>query len=184
VVGRSGNIVTLQIRWEARVGSTVQVFMSGNPSVFEEVHERVLQTGEPVFYTSPVNGNGVSYALAAHQNFSGIVSDSAPARPGEIVHLYFTGLGAVAPPVATGAVTPVGTLYQLQTPLTCGFSQGSTFFPADILFAGLAPETIGVEQVDMRVPNQVSAPIGHLDCVSQQPTGTFSGFAELPVAPT
>ena len=112
------------------------------------------------------------------------MSPDNPAKPGEIVHFYFTGLGAVAPPIATGAVTPVGTtLYRVQTPLTCQFrlAGSNQTFPADILFAGLAPGTVGVEQVDMRVPVQASAASWVVECQSQQTIGTIGGIAQLPI---
>jgi uncharacterized protein (TIGR03437 family) len=71
---------------------------------------------------------------------------------GEVVHLYATGLGAVTPPLATGAVTPSGTLYRANVPLTCSIGDQ----PAEVLFAGLAPGTVGVNQVDIRVPAGLS----------------------------
>jgi uncharacterized protein (TIGR03437 family) len=184
VVGRSGNTVTLQIPWEATPLSTIQLVSPSNPSLLEQANDLTLYAGEPAFYKLPNPDDVFPYALAAHQDFSGLVSVSSPAQPGEIVHLYFTGLGAVAPAIATGAVTPVGTLYQLQTPpLTCQFIQGKNMFAAKILFAGLAPGMIGVEQVDMQVPAQAAATSAQINCVSQQTIGTLSGYAYLPISP-
>ncbi len=179
VVGRSENTVTLQIPWEARVPSTVTLVAPGNASLFEEAHDLELQSGSPLFYTLP----GSSYALAAHQDFSGIVSDSNPARPGEIVHLYFTGLGAVSPAIATGSVTPVNPLFRLQTQFNCQFRQKTGMLPADIRFAGLAPGTIGVEQVDILVPSDAAAPSIQVECISLQSFEAFTRSAQLPIAP-
>ena len=184
IVGRSGNTVTLQVPWEAVPESTVRLYVPANPSAFEEVHDLTLWAGQPWFYTLPSPPNVYpQFALAAHQDFSGTVTVDSPARPGEVVHLYLTGLGAVAPSIATGATTPVGTLYRLQTPLTCLFRQDAQEFPADVLFVGLAPGMVGVEQMDVRVPASATAPALQIDCESGQSVGTISGYAQLPVSP-
>jgi uncharacterized protein (TIGR03437 family) len=183
IVARSGSTVTLQIPWEADPSSTVQLVVPGNPSAFEEDHALNLVWGSPTFYTypQPPGDFQTPFAIAAHEDFSGIVSADSPARPGEIVHLYATGLGAVAPSIATGAVTPVGTLYVIQTPLTCDFRQGAQTFPADIIFDGLAPEMIGIEQVDVRIPAPAAPPAIQLECQSSQPVGVIWGYAQLPI---
>ena len=67
------------------------------------------------------------------------------------------------------------TLYVLQTPPTCDFQQFGygTMFPADVLFAGLAPGTIGVEQLDVLVPAQAAAaPARHPRCVTHATVAT------------
>lgn len=183
IVARSGNTVTLQIPWEADPSSTVQLVVPGNPSAFEEVHPLNLVWGSPTFYTlpQPPGDFQTPFAIAAHEDFSALVSADSPARPGEIVHLYATGLGAVAPSIATGAVTPVGAIHVLQTPLTCDFRQGTQTFPADIIFAGLAPEMIGIEQVDVRIPAPAQPPAIQLECQSGQPLGVIWGYAQLPI---
>ncbi len=184
VVARSAEGVTLQVPWEAAPDSTVRLYLPGNASAFEEVHDLILWWGVPVFYTLPPDQPyEIPWALAAHQDFGATVSPSRPAKPGEIVHLYFTGLGEVSPPIATGAITPAGTLYRLQAPFTCRFRQDAQEFSADILFAGLAPGTVGVEQVDVRVPPQATGPALEIDCESDQKGGTILGYARLPVSP-
>jgi len=171
IVGRSDNVVTFQIPWEAALGSTVGLVVPGNRSELEEVHELQIVPGAPTFYS-----------VAVHQDFSALVSDTSPAQPGEIVHVYATDLGAVSPPIATGAVTPTGTLYTLQTPLTCTFQLSSSQVPAQILFAGLAPGTIGVDQIDIVIPAQADGHSIGLICPSGQPIGTIPGVTQIPVA--
>jgi uncharacterized protein (TIGR03437 family) len=184
VVARSAEGVTLQVPWEAAPDSMVRLSSPGNASAFEEVHDLILWWGVPFFYTLPPDQPyEIPWALAAHQDFGATVSSSSPAKPGEVVHLYFTGLGEVSPPIATGAITPAGTLYRLQTPFTCRFHQDAQEFSANILFAGLAPRTVGVEQVDVLVPPQATGPALEIDCESDQKGGTISGYARLPVSP-
>ena len=169
VVSRSNNTLTLQIPWEAAAPSTIKLIVPGNPSPLEEAHDLALQVGMPVFYTLPSNNPySIAYALAAHKDFSGILSERNPARPGETIHMYFTGLGAVSPRIPTGAVTPLSPLFQLLTPFNCHFKLGTKLLEADIRFAGLAPGTIGVEQVDILVPAEAAPPTIGVACVSEQ----------------
>ena len=170
IVGRSDNVVTFQIPWEAAVGSTVSLVVPGNQSAFEEVHDLQIVRGAPTFYS-----------VAVHQDFSALVTDTSPAQPGEIVHVYATDLGAVAPPIATGAITPTGTLYTLQTPPTCSFFEKGNTYPANILFAGLAPEMIGVNQIDVMIPAQATAPTIELDCLIGQGTGAIFASTQLQI---
>jgi uncharacterized protein (TIGR03437 family) len=169
IIARSATSVTFQIPWEAKGDSTVQFVVPANPSQFEEVKEPSLAPAAAYFYTMP------PYALAAHQDFRSLVSEQSPAKPGEIIHLYFTGLGAVTPRIATGAVTPLSPLYRLQTPPVCQFQEANRSVDATILFAGLAPGFIGVDQVDLQIPSGLTTTYPLLNC--------GSGIASIPVAP-
>jgi len=175
--------VTFQIPWETSVGSTATIVVPGNPSAFEEVHDFQLIPGIPEFFTLATPAGQFAYAVAAHQDFSGLVTGSSPARAGEIVHFYFTGLGAVAPPIPTGVAAPVGTIYYLKTPLACSFHQGPMVVPASIVFAGLAPTFIGIEQVDMLIPGGFAAGVLQIECASIAPPGFYSEYAQISIAP-
>jgi uncharacterized protein (TIGR03437 family) len=77
--------------------------------------------------------------IAAHQDFSALLSEADPARPGEIVHFYAGGLGPVTPSVATGEPTPPQP-HPTGEPLGCTLQDTG---PAEVLYAGLAPEMVG-----------------------------------------
>ena len=182
VISTTGtNSVRLQIPWDAPVGAKVRVIASDNTSFFEAVNESVIQAGEPTFFTQP-GTTFPSVAIAAHQDFHALVSATDPATPGEVLHLYFTGLGAVTPSIATGAVTPSGVLYGLKTKFSCTFPLlGFPPLYAAIYFAGLAPGMIGVDQVDLQLPNQLSGTTLQLECSVQQDIGEFLSFAVVPI---
>src|SRR6516164_346343 len=55
-----------------------------------------------------------------HQDFSGPITSDKPARSGEIIHLYASGLGPVTPPVPDGATAPASPLSRTLSPVTCG----------------------------------------------------------------
>lgn len=122
-------------------------------SPFEQIASRTaeVQAAHPAIL---LNAGG--FPIIAHDDFHGLVSEDDPARPGEILHFYVSGLGPVSPPVETGRVTPSSPL----SPTTlrvfafwAGELQSNFPFRAEVLFAGLAPGTIGVYQVSIRVPD-------------------------------
>jgi uncharacterized protein (TIGR03437 family) len=111
-----------------------------------------------------------SYWIAAHQDFSGLVSPNSPARPNEIVHTYALGLGGVNPPLQTAAATPVGPLYTLADPFDCEMLPGASAL--NVPFAGLAPGMIGIYQVDIQMPSTLPSGTLFLSC------GTPGNFSE------
>ena len=103
----------------------------------------------PALFTLSADGTGP--AAAQHNSDSSAVTSSHRAAPGEIIRLYATGLGAVQPPVESGAApeglsTAVGTVT-----VTIGGR------PAGVVFAGLAPNFAGVYQINASVPDGVPA---------------------------
>jgi uncharacterized protein (TIGR03437 family) len=102
------------------------------------------------------------WAVSVHGDWSALISPDNPARPGETIHLYATGLGAVDAPVRTGEPTPVEPLPKLSRSLSCSFDYttnvGTTTFPLPpILYAGLAPGLVGIYQVTFQIPSEIVA---------------------------
>ena len=97
------------------------------------------------------------YPLAAHQDFSALVTRSNPAAPGEVLHFYMTGLGAVSPTVQVGDPAPSAPLARVVNPPMCSLAtfHSDGQIPLEIDFAGLAPGLAGYYQVDLRLPDQV-----------------------------
>lgn len=87
--------------------------------------------------------------IAIHSDFSSLVTPQSPAMPGELLHIYFLGGGAVSPPVRTGEVSPNSPLSKVTTPFSVTAQNGET---VQVSFFGLAPGTIGVWQMDATVP--------------------------------
>ena len=92
--------------------------------------------------------------IAAHQDFSGLVTNQSPARPGEVIHAYAVGLGAVTPAMATGMPTPLDRLFRLADPFDCHAGVYTDDGPLEVVFAGLAPGLICIYQVDIRMPDR------------------------------
>jgi adhesin/invasin len=70
-----------------------------------------------------------------------------PAARGSVLQVFVTGLGAVAPSIATGAAAPNSPLSRAVAPLTATLDGRAV----EVLFAGLAPGFIGLGQVNLLV---------------------------------
>ncbi len=148
-----------QIPWEYRTGPTnLTVRTPGNP--FEAVLA-LAQASEfiPYFLTRVDPNTTQITAVAAHTDFSGVVTVAQPAHPGELVHMYMTGLGPLAHDVPTGAKGPpdgVPTTHSLTCYSTLPGNPART--PLTVFSAVYAPNMIGFYQVDLAVP--ANAPDG------------------------
>ena len=108
-----------------------------------------------------------------------------PARAGDFVQLYVTGLGKATPGgEPSGAVLPTG-----QNPPANGNPLYATVvvptvtvggLPAKVIFSGLAPGFSGLYQVDLQIP--VGVPAGD-NVPIQMISGTESDSATLAIAP-
>ena len=79
-----------------------------------------------------------------------LVPGGRPAKPGELVTLYGTGFGDMNPSIAPGELAPGAA--ELVTPITVQIG-GVTLSPADVLYAGASPGSIGgLYQINVRVP--------------------------------
>ncbi len=86
-----------------------------------------------------------------------------PAKPGDVIQLYATGLGRTTPggdpagiPLKTGAVAPAGGKPLYGTVFTPSVTVGG--LPAPVFFSGLAPGFAGLYQVNLQIPP--AAPAG------------------------
>jgi uncharacterized protein (TIGR03437 family) len=81
-------------------GVTVVINNNGASTTITGVPVQSLQPG--IFEVSVEGGR---FAAALHADYR-LVTPSHPARPGEIILLFLTGLGATTPPVGTNAIGP------------------------------------------------------------------------------
>jgi uncharacterized protein (TIGR03437 family) len=161
LLSASPTLIWLQVPFEASPGTTATLSLSyGSP--FDGCKVTLSISGFSPYFLPESTGT----AIFVHQGFSGLVTPESPAHAGEVVTAYALGLGAVSPPVPTGAATPLDQLYRLSQPFAC--YQGSADVdgpPLDVLFAGLAPGMIGVYQVNIRMPDPLpSDPVFLLNC--------------------
>jgi uncharacterized protein (TIGR03437 family) len=110
--------------------------------------ELTLQATSPGIFTLDQSGRGSGAIL----NVSGALVDAArPARAGDFISIYCTGLGATNPLVGAGQAVSAAT----PTVATVTLSIGGR--PASVTYSGLAPGFVGLYQVNAVVPTGLSA---------------------------
>jgi uncharacterized protein (TIGR03437 family) len=107
----------------------------------------------PGVFTSTQGGfkPGLGQAAAQHVNFSA-VTQSNPAKVGETLQLYVTGLGSVTPAVDDGFAAPGNPPSTVDADVGV-FVDGVA---AQVTFKGLTPGLAGLYQVNFVVPNVAS----------------------------
>jgi uncharacterized protein (TIGR03437 family) len=118
--------------------------------------------------------NGVGIAAALRPDFS-VITAQNPARAGETVAVFLTGLGEVTPPVADGAAGPVNPLSTTIEP-NAVFIRGRR---ADVAFSGLAPQLIGLYQMNVTIPAETAAGFVFFNLATPD---AFNSQVVLPVA--
>jgi uncharacterized protein (TIGR03437 family) len=118
-----------------------------------------LGASAPRLFTKTMDGKGEP--ILVHSADWTLVSAASPARAGEYVILFLTGLGAVTPAISAGQPGGdngrYGPLNQLPSGAATVTFGGK---PAPISFAGLAPGFVGLYQINFQTPSDI-------------PTGTF-----------
>lgn len=93
------------------------------------------------------------FAVIAHENFSvvgrGEIPGSTPARPGETVTVFATGLGPMNPPVTTGLLAGFPATITLPHRVFLG---GAELANDAALYIGQAPGFAGLQQVNLTLP--------------------------------
>lgn len=120
---------------------TLSVHLDGKPDASETF---TVARNAPGLFTT---GDGsAATAVATHQDGS-VISAHSPARHGEVVTIYGTGLGPYHPAPADGVAVPSNTKYPLADPvkLMNGKQQATP------TWAGAAPAKIGVAVVQIKI---------------------------------
>jgi uncharacterized protein (TIGR03437 family) len=136
--------LNVQIPFDVSAGSaTISVSVGGTVAGTTSVP---IQASAPGLFMQP-------QGAAAVVNQDGLVnSASQPAAAGSVVAGYFTGLGAVSPPVAAGVAAPASPLSIVPGEVTATIGGVA----ASVQFAGLAPGFAGLYQVNIQVPQMPS----------------------------
>jgi uncharacterized protein (TIGR03437 family) len=165
VISVENGLVTLQVPWEAELYRAYGIALYGRADTGWTGAAGKVQ----VYQLQPrflLSADGI-YALAAHEGFDSVVTQEQPAHPGEIVHLYGVAFGPVTPAVATGVPAPVSPLSTTVAPMTCQVQSRDhpqAPIPATVMYAGLAPLTIGYYQLDLLLPSPLIAGANYIFC--------------------
>jgi uncharacterized protein (TIGR03437 family) len=115
-----------------------------------------MNTTMPGVFSLPQTGVGNGAVL--HADFS-VVNAAKPAKKGETVLVYLTGLGDVNPPVTEGNAGPTNPLSTMTNDLQV-FIDG---IEATVSYAGLAPGLAGLYQINVQVPSDASTGNVYID---------------------
>jgi hypothetical protein len=110
-------------------------------------HFPPIQNPSPYTLSIPVD---LAALLALHEDEVTFVDADHPARNGEVIHAYMTGLGTVDQEVRDGELPPGDPPARIVQPISCDGTE--------TLEAKLAPGLIGVYRVSLRL--QTSSPQG------------------------
>lgn len=151
-----------QVPWEWRgIGAGTNGLLVrnvGNP--FENIASVGYQSDSLPYFPPQVDGGDQQYAatvIAAHSDFHGVVSSADPARGGENIHIYMTGLGALQRSVPTGVPGPYDAV-PVARPLVCAGQYLTTLARTDLLTVPAivyAGGMIGIYQVELTLPKNV-----------------------------
>lgn len=133
--------INAQVPAELLANRQYQVIVNANGvySKPETINTVAAQPGIAVFQDGKAIAQDLNYALINAQH---------PAHAGDIVVLYLSGMGATNPAVPSGSLAPTAPLAStaIQPQVTIDGA------PVEVIFAGLSPGSIGLYQIDIRVP--------------------------------
>jgi uncharacterized protein (TIGR03437 family) len=181
----------LVVPWETAPSDAVDVVIENSFGISRPYRIRIAETAVGIFRLSdPSNADranaaaliqgtawaaippSMATALKLPQNCRAAFDKSTPcaqpASAGDILQIYATGLGNVAPALATGKTAPADGSVLHRAVATPQVTIGGV--PADVLFAGMAPGFAGLYQLDVAVPKGV-APSDDVPVVIVMPAG-------------
>jgi uncharacterized protein (TIGR03437 family) len=103
----------------------------------------------PGIFTTSQDGKGQGVIMDVANR---LVDAANPAKAGDVVVVYCTGLGATNPVVRSGEAAPASPLAKVATPVTVMIGGQ----PAAVQYAGLTPGYAGLYQVNVQIPSGVT----------------------------
>ncbi len=152
--------INAQVPFELMIGTGPVMVQMRRGSETSEAQPIGIAAASPGIFAMNEEGTGPGAILHAEDFWP--VSESDPARPGEFLLIFCTGLGPVQPAVASGQVGP-GT-----EPLARTISLpmvNIAGLPAQVSFSGLAPGFAGLYQVNVQVPAGVPSGIHEVEII-------------------
>ncbi|MGD0297559.1 MAG: hypothetical protein ABSE86_10610 [Bryobacteraceae bacterium] len=133
--------INFQVPWEVASGPTANIAVTNNGTASVTISVPVLAAQPGIINYNTAAGD---FGVILHSNFQ--LADSAhPATTDETVLIYCTGLGAVSSPPADGVAANGQSTVAIPNVTIGGVN-------AKVSFSGLAPEFVGLYQVNAVVP--------------------------------
>jgi uncharacterized protein (TIGR03437 family) len=161
--------INIQVPFGIPAPGTVSVTIHNNGS-------SATFTGVAVFAVQPgifeFDSGGLRIAAALHADFS-VVTPSNPARKGEVILLFLTGLGALARPVGTNVAGPIPPVETVTRPIV-----GIADAGAEVLGSFYAPGLYTAYQINFRIPDNAPSGLAKLSVVAD---GVASQDSRIPI---
>jgi len=176
------NQINLQAPALAGVGAA-SIVVIANPGAPNELRSdpftvTTQQALAPAIFT--FNGNSIAATSADGSKIianASVVPGGVPARPGDIIVFYATGMGTTNPGFTPGDIPLAAAQVSSPVAITVG---GVSVPPADILYAGVSPQSIcGLYQVNFKLP--ASLPDGDAAIVLNVGGTAAAGRTTVPI---
>jgi hypothetical protein len=163
----SAGQIDAQLPYELTPGNSYQVIVNANGALStpQTVQISAATPGMAAFASGQI--------VAQHQDYS-LVSETSPAKPGEYLVIYLSGLGQTNNVIPDGTATPAS---PFSIPVVAPvLTLNGVSIP--IYFSGLTPGYVGLFQMNFQVPP--GTPNGDMQLVVSQ-AGTAGNSTILPV---
>lgn len=155
VPGQTADQINVQLPWQVGTGSGTVNVVVNTPNGNSAPVSVDFAPSMPGIFTASESGK--LYAIAV--NFAdnslawplGLVSGSHPAAAGGVLTIYATGLGAVDHTPSDGGI-PNQLTHTVTTPTVLINGEAAT-----VLFSGLSPQFVGVNQLNVQLPQDVKS---------------------------
>ncbi len=136
-------------------GTAMQIQVESPGGALMPTLQTAMQAAVPLVFQMDASGRGV-VTIDGTNEIAMATTDgvaSRPALPGEYLTIHASGLGEVVDGVAAGAAAPLNRLVLAKAKISVMLGG----IEIDPQFAGLAPGTVGVYQVNALVPTEAAA---------------------------
>ena len=136
------------------LGSAVRVQVVTNceqpNGAFANTADIAVRAAAPEFFYFSQTADGRNPIAAVEGSTGALIGPSfTPAKPGDVLILFATGLGATTPAVAPGQIPAVAARVNAEVKLTLA---GREVPPANLDYVGVTPGNAGLYQVNLRLP--------------------------------
>lgn len=143
---------------ETQINFLVPSRQSVGPAVVHVMREGLTgpKVTIPVVDAAPALFANANYAIASDRPLTGVIAPDTPAKPGDLIVLWCTGLGKTIANPSTGYLPPYISEIVNKSSLQV-LLDGVPVDPAAILYAGLTPGSAGLYQINLILPDTVGA---------------------------
>jgi uncharacterized protein (TIGR03437 family) len=139
----SSTQINFQIPYEVPASGQVNIVVERN-GVVSTPEPAQVALNAPAMFTNPSNGEPI---VERYPNFD-LITANNPARSGDVLILFLTGIGDLTSRPASGSAAPSSPLATaVSNPTVTVGSRNATVF-----FAGLAPGFVGLGQINIQLP--------------------------------